>query len=63
MRSIFYPNYFTGVLNSYSITKHTLEHYEIIAPYTNIATNYVLYPLLMEIVKHKVAVLVILAFI
>jgi hypothetical protein len=49
--------------NTYSASKLVLQHYNQVVPYSNVVHNYVLYPLLLEVIKHKMIVLVILAFV
>ncbi len=55
-------NILQRALNTYSISRMILENYNIVAPYGEIVNNFVLYPLLIEIIKHKTIVIVILAF-
>jgi hypothetical protein len=50
-------------MNAFSVTKIALENYTQITLYSNVVSNKVLFPLLIEVIKHKAIVLVILAFI
>ena len=61
--NILYFRYVTNGINSYSVGKVALSHYNQVSFYTtsNLTQHYVLYPLLMGLIKHKVIVLIILA--
>jgi hypothetical protein len=50
-------------LNAYSFTANILSRYLQVSAYSNIVNNVVLYPILMNIIHHKIIVLVILSFI
>jgi hypothetical protein len=54
------PNNVSRVLNAYSITRYFLSNYTQVTLYTNVVSNEVLFPLLMTVIKHKIAVLIIL---
>lgn len=58
-----YPNFAWKMANKYSGSQLLLHHYATVSPYANGVTNYLIYPLLMEVVRNKLLVLVILAFI
>lgn len=63
--TLLYQKYISPSLNGFNLAKFMLEKYGQITLYSkaNLLNNYVLYPVLMEVIKHKVIVLVILAFI
>jgi hypothetical protein len=51
--------YLSGVMNSYSLSNFLLKHYNQF----NVVQTYILYPLLLDIIKNKGIVILILAFI
>lgn len=57
--------YLSVVMNSYNLSRFMLQNYSQVQMYSQSSAiqNYVLYPVLIEIVKHKAVVLIILAFI
>ncbi len=61
---IMYNRYLSSVLNGYQLTKVILEQYGHVSVLSqaNLIQQYVLYPVLMGAINHKVAVLLILAF-
>jgi hypothetical protein len=61
---LLYSRYVSTMLNSYQTTNILLEQYGHITVLSqaNLIQQYVLYPVLMSLIKHKVAVIVILAF-
>lgn len=63
--TILYNRYVSTMLNSYQVTNIMLEQNGQISVLSqaNLIQQYVLFPVLMGLVKHKVAVLIILAFI
>jgi hypothetical protein len=62
---LLYNRYVSTMLNSYHATNILLEQYGQITVLSqaNLIQHYVLYPVLMGLIKHKVAVIIILAFI
>jgi len=61
---ILYNRYLSATLNSYHITNFVLENYAQVTVLSqgNILQQYVLYPALMSLIKHKAIVLIVLAF-
>ena len=61
--NILYLRYVTNGINSYSLGKVALSNYNQVSFYTtsNLAEHYILYPLLMQVINHKLIVLIILA--
>ena len=62
---LLYSRYVSTMLNSNQATNILLEQYGHITVLSqaNLIQQYLLYPVLMGLIKHKVTVLVILAFI
>lgn len=63
--TVLYNRYISTMLNSYHVTNIMLEQYGQISVLSqaNLVQHYVLYPVLMGVLNHKMAVLLILAFI
>jgi hypothetical protein len=57
------PDTISNISNAYYISRIVLQNYNIAVPYTNIVNTQILYPALMLVIKHKIIVLLILAFI
>ena len=60
INTLVYPNYITNCMNAYNVTRLMLSEYSKNMMYFNAIQNYILFPVLMEVLHHKAIVLIII---